>query len=894
MKFNFDWPGNNFDKVAPNVIEIAKKLLEFNLVKVEDSLDQDGCVVIRHTGVCRTRGLVDCISGSLAEENIYSYTFTAKPTSNVDGICRQRKDATHINCNLSTCPIWVAGYLYYLNNKEHSTNTTNDVLRELTDAERHEVNLNELKAMNFEEEIEEIVTPLALPSIRGLRTAFVGEEGTDKASIIKKIAAYLFRIGKISEDNARVRSLAQISEKDFEFRSDSLYVIEDIQDYLDIVSNNDDFSASAEQGRKASKAGIKKIVQAKGKYLIVNTTPLEFKKFLATNEKLPYVFDQTVYFKDYDDDKLLDIFQSNLPQYHKDLLTDEFKGSFLGYLERNRKYFPFKNADLGLFLSGYVSRKAELLLPKERFDNSTLDVMFENIIGMDNVKNQIKELYSFLSLRNRLDKLGVKLPDFNLHMLFLGNPGTGKTTIARLIAKVLFDLGYIKENKCVEVESKDLVAAFTGQTAIKTGRVINSAIGGVLFVDEAYSLANGSSFGLEAIATLVKAMEDNKGELVVVFAGYTKEMQEFIASNSGIQSRIGYTFEFADYTENELYDIYKLKAKKASFEVDVAAESRVRELINFGRNRRNFGNGRYIDNIFQKTLTKHSTITNEDEKLLVIKEESIPSIDEILSQASGQKNPNIVDYLFQDIVGMENIKNQVIELGKYISFRQEMSKLSKTRLPDMRLHMLFVGDSGTGKTIMARKITEMLYNVGCIRINKLVEVERKDLVAEHIGQTAPKTHKVIEGALGGVLFIDEAYSLTPKGSDIDYGREAMETLLKAMDDYRDDLVVIFAGYQEEMKKFVNSNSGIQSRIGYTFEFENYKDSELYEIFLVKCNQYNLVVGEGTKEKIIDIFKYFSSVENFGNGRFVDKLLQDILVKHAKNYKDPAMVNIIGI
>lgn len=405
----------------------------------------------------------------------------------------------------------------------------------------------------------------------------------------------------------------------------------------------------------------------------------------------------------------------------------------------------------------------------------------------------------------------------------------------------------------------------------------------MLFVDEAYSLAQGTgSAGAEAISTLIKAMEDKKDELVVIFAGYSKEMQEFVRANSGIQSRIGYTFEFADYTEDELFEIFKLKSGKIGFTIDKEAEKRLREIINFGRNRKNFGNGRYVDNILQKTLTKQSKLNLKYSDLLKLTESSIPTIEEIITQSSGERHPEKIEELFDEIVGMENIKKEIIALGKYVQFRDKLSKNAKNSLPDMRLHMLFNGDAGTGKTTMARKVTEMLYNIGSIRINKLVEVERKDLVAEYIGQTAPKTEKIIESALGGVLFVDEAYSLTPKDNAKDFGQEAIATLIKAMEDHRDELVVIFAGYTKEMKEFVNSNSGIASRIGYTFEFENYKDEELYKIFEVKCKKYSLKVNKEVKEKVMEIFKYFSSVENFGNGRFVDKLLQEILVKHSMN------------
>ena len=177
---------------------------------------------------------------------------------------------------------------------------------------------------------------------------------------------------------------------------------------------------------------------------------------------------------------------------------------------------------------------------------------------------------------------------------------------------------------------------FLGQTPLKTGRVINSALGGVLFVDEAYSLAQSQgATGAEVISTLIKAMEDNKGNLVVIFAGYSKEMQEFIRANSGIQSRIGYTFEFADYTEDELFDIFKLKSDKIGFTIDAGAEKRLREIINFGRNRKNFGNGRYVDNILQKTLTKQASLDLKDKDILKLTEKSIPTIEEIMTQSSG-------------------------------------------------------------------------------------------------------------------------------------------------------------------------------------------------------------------------------------------------------------------
>ena len=513
-----------------------------------------------------------------------------------------------------------------------------------------------------------------------------------------------------------------------------------------------------------------------------------------------------------------------------------------------------------------------------------IEELLDDIIGMNALKEQIIGLGKYIKFKKEVNKTdGKNLPDMNLHMMFLGNPGTGKTTIARKVTKMLYDLDCIRINKLVEVSRQDLIGEYSGETAPKVEKVIESAMGGVLFVDEAYSLklSNNDQLGSEAIATLIKCMEDNKDELVVIFAGYTKEMQEFIHANSGIKSRIGYTIEFADYSEDELYEILKLKVNKIGFEIDKKIIPNIMEILKFGKHKRDFGNGRFVDNLLTSMLKKHS-MNYKKENIFIIGEQDIPSIDELMGETSGERNPEKIEELFDDIFGMDKIKEQVIQLGKYIKFQEELSKITAKRLPDMRLHMLFTGDAGTGKTTMARKITQMLYNLGIIRINKLIEVDRKDLVAEYIGQTAPKTQRVIEGALGGVLFIDEAYSLSPKDSLNDLGKEAIATLIKAMEDNRDDLVVIFAGYTKEMKDFVNSNSGIASRIGYTFEFENYKDEELYKIFEIKCKEYDLIIKLDVKEKIMEVFKYFSSVENFGNGRFVDKILQEILVKHSMN------------
>lgn len=265
-------------------------------------------------------------------------------------------------------------------------------------------------------------------------------------------------------------------------------------------------------------------------------------------------------------------------------------------------------------------------IPEYEKEKSLEEIFAElnELVGLKKVKQVLKELVSLKELKEKA-KNELKINNVNLHMCFLGNPGTGKTTVARIVMEILYNLKYIKQKKLIEVSSKDLVAEYVGQTAPKTMAVLQKAMGGVLFIDEAYSLASGSgndnSFNDEAIATLVQGMENYRDNLVVIFAGYTKEMQAFLNSNSGIVSRIGYTLEFEDYTDDELIEIFNNMMTKCGFIVKNDAIERVRELIKQHRTSKNFGNARFIRNVYEKTVIKHSVNTQKyksNEKLKTI------------------------------------------------------------------------------------------------------------------------------------------------------------------------------------------------------------------------------------------------------------------------------------
>lgn len=325
-----------------------------------------------------------------------------------------------------------------------------------------------------------------------------------------------------------------------------------------------------------------------------------------------------------------DIYQELLNKLEeKEELTEEFKVKLLEYVTET---YPNTDLDYSEYIeklyTKIVFNKTEtftLDLIPEYNKKKTLEEIFEDLnslVGLKKVKDMLHELVDLIELKNKAGN-DLKISNTNMHMVFLGNPGTGKTTVARIVAQILYNLNYIKQNKLIEVSSKDLVAEYVGQTAPKTMAVIEKAMGGVLFIDEAYSLASGkgqgNSYNEEAIATLIQAMENSRDNLVVIFAGYTVEMQDFLNANSGIVSRIGYTVEFEDYTEDELVQIFKNMVKKAGFEITDEAIQKAKDIIKKYKNTKNFGNARFARSLYEKSVIKHASNTKGKKRKSILK-----------------------------------------------------------------------------------------------------------------------------------------------------------------------------------------------------------------------------------------------------------------------------------
>ena len=510
----------------------------------------------------------------------------------------------------------------------------------------------------------------------------------------------------------------------------------------------------------------------------------------------------------------------------------------------------------------------------------------DSLIGLDNVKTEIKRIVQLIKYENkRANVLGIeKNSNQSYHFAFLGNPGTGKTTVARLIGDIFYYLGILEKGQLVEVDRSAIVGRFIGETAKLTKKVIDNAMGGILFIDEAYSLAKGgdgsNDYGAEAIEVLIKAMEDNRDKFTVILAGYTKEMKNLMKLNPGLKSRINLDIEFEDYKDYELVEIAKSMANEDYYKLNEDGEKAFLEKIKIEQVDENFANARVARNILESAIREKAFRIGDSQ---VSKEELVTLTPEDfginLEFNARDKMKGLQDEL-DSLIGLSDVKNIVKGIINTLEL-QNRKKEMDIECEDISLNMIFSGNPGTGKTTVARIISKILKAIGVLKKGHMVEVTRSDLVGEYIGQTAPKTLNKIKEAYGGVLFIDEAYSLNGSSGN-DFGKEAIATLIKEMEDNRDKLVVIMAGYTREMGDLINLNPGMESRVKFTVEFSDYNPDELIEIFEGLCKKESYDLSEEAKEELKSTFKtqYEHKDKNFGNGRLVRKYFENIKMKQA--------------
>jgi SpoVK/Ycf46/Vps4 family AAA+-type ATPase len=520
----------------------------------------------------------------------------------------------------------------------------------------------------------------------------------------------------------------------------------------------------------------------------------------------------------------------------------------------------------------------------------------QDMIGLKDIKSKINDYTSYLKFLQLRQKQGFEENNkISLHTVFTGNPGTGKTTVAQLLGKIYHKMGLLSKGTVMEVGRVELIGKYIGQTAPKVKEIIEKARGGILFIDEAYSLMRSENdeqdFGREAIEVILKEMSDGPGDLAIIVAGYPKQMQVFLDSNPGLRSRFNLSYHFSDYLPQELMEIALMKATVKNIEFSDTARAYLYEkIIDAYRNRNHaFGNARLVNAWVEEAKMNMGLRVIRSCDLSTLTQDQLKTIElidvQLMFKGSKGELPDIkiderqllesLDEL-NDLVGLANVKNELHELVKLVKFYNESGK---DVIHKFSLHTVFTGNPGTGKTTVARIMAKIFKALGILERGHLVECDRQSLVAGFIGQTAIKTQAMIDKAIGGVLFIDEAYSLL-SGSDNDFGKEAIETLLKQMEDRRGEFIVITAGYPSNMNYFLEANPGLKSRFDKVLHFEDYSAEELHQVAVQMLKGEHLIPDEAANEHLrLYLDSIYSNRDKFfGNARAVRKIIQNAVKK----------------
>ncbi len=500
------------------------------------------------------------------------------------------------------------------------------------------------------------------------------------------------------------------------------------------------------------------------------------------------------------------------------------------------------------------------------------------LVGLKRIKEKINALGHLQEFGGMRAKAGLPFKKVSLHACFLGPSGTGKTTVAGLIGQIYKEMGLLSSGHVVYEERSTLIGRYYDSELKETERAIRNAEGGVLFIDEAYSLFVEDDVkdpGHKVIEALLTALSDeNKRDWMLILAGYPKDMEKLLNCNQGLKSRVQDRFYFDELTEDELVEVADLYCRRNNFsftpEAHRALESAISDI--YATRDKMFGNARDINNLMEKQVipamaTRLCGMEDlpTEKQLRTIEKADIPVIKKTYSSRKMDK--------LNRMVGLGELKQSISSHLNFVRMvNQRMSHGLYTSMPP--LHMIFSGNPGTGKSTVAEFMGEIYASMGVLSHGEVIKVEKRDLVSPHVGETEKKMSEILERAKGNVLFIDEAYQLWSPEVGNDFGRIVVDSLLTTLANDRIDMIVILAGYTNEMERLLSMNSGLRSRFPYTFHFKDYSAEELIEIADMVVKREKFVLSPVARKRLESLIRREVSKKNdsFGNARFVNRMI----------------------
>ena len=743
----------------------------------------------------------------------------------------------------------------------------------------------------------------------GIHIVLTGNPGTGKTTIARKLGEILEAIGYLDSGHVVEVDRAKMVSP---YQGETPKVVDRLCDkalggilFVDEAYTLAPLSQSGErdnQGAQALEQLMKRMEDDRGKFVVIAAGyRTEMENLFRINVGFRSRFSYFLNIDDYTPDQLFQIMEVFAREKKYQFAADakELTLKMITELYNSREKDFANGRTMRQLFDKICAKQAERL---QKVDISTLtndelmtivvdDIPYEapqtvdytdclaklnGMVGLAAVKKEISNLAAFLNLQIRRGETNTFQ---GKHYVFTGNPGTGKTTVARIMADVFRTLGILSRGQLVEADRSKLVAGFSGQTAIKTNQLIDSAMGGVLFIDEAYTLKSNDqdSFGAEAIDTLLKRLEDDRGKFICIVAGYTDQMHDFIDTNPGLKSRFTQTIHFEDYTPDELTEIFINLAKGKNFTVDEETRGAVHRQFEqlYLRRDKNFGNAREARRIFDQTVERQSQRLVEQVNDPNLQQEDmyrITTADLPMTQSEQARPLDEVLNELDDFIGMRSVKNMIRRLAVQSMFMKQRAAMGAGKVQQMSMNFILTGNPGTGKTSIARKMGEVLQAMEILPTSRVIEASRATLVGKYMGETPKIVNNMCDKAMGGILFIDEAYTLSSENDQ--YGKEAIDTLMKRMEDDRGKFVVIAAGYRDEMETFLAVNPGLASRFSHKMHIDDYNEDELLAIYKKMASKDNYKLSPEAEFKLMDLIcrKVINKSDSFGNAREMRNML----------------------
>lgn len=569
--------------------------------------------------------------------------------------------------------------------------------------------------------------------------------------------------------------------------------------------------------------------------------------------------------------------------------------TIIDLIYRKRQKINNLNIDLGIKREHFIDDLH--VVPKS--DEEILSEL-NNMIGLRRVKEAVAGIIADVKAKKIRAKYGQTCESkINLNFVFKGNPGTGKTTVAQILGNILANYELINSPEVVKYTKRDLIDGLVGGGARNVEKMFEDSVGKMLFIDEAYQLADDDAKDAKDALTNMLTDPRFKDKIAIILAGYPGDMAQLISSNPGLKSRFTQDIFFEDYSNDELTEIFRRMLVKENFVLTDDALIYAHTYFSTLKRNEDFGNGRVAeklrDSVKKRLGVRLLTIANPTkEDAFTIFSQDFPNYGKINPDKFRHRHKaNIapIDRL-NELIGIDGIRRQ---FETYIHMAHYCQENPQTRISaTFRPHMAFLGNPGTGKSTVARLFGEILQQEGLLANSNFVEVGPSDLIGQYLGTSGPKARSQFERARGGVLFIDEAYQLCREdqlnGGD-QYGKEVITELIKFMEDDR-DTVVILAGYTDEIRYLIqHGNPGLASRVTNEFIFEDYTPDTLLDILMQKLGEYEM--SEEFKLEMHQILEHVynnKGVTKFDNARAIENYANDIFKIFLEKHKAKGIID----